>query len=216
MRYTDDQKATALKQLRTQTIAAVSEDTDIPADTLRRWQRDHHANRAATREAQLFNLQDQLAENAQQLAQAIDAQIDSAPLNQLATALNAVIDRYLKLDEHLHTAPTERVVRIEYQDAHGNIHKTPPWAKADPTADAPVQGGGLWTALWQDGDGQNPADTSGAQGRDDVVARADIWHGEPGVARPEDDAQPHQRGDQRERSPHRPAQRGQHQRAQRP
>ena len=191
MRYTDEQKATVLRQLRTQAVHAVSAQTGIPVWTVRRWQQDHQANRAAELEVRLLNLQEQLAENAQNLALAIDASIDGAPLNQLSSALNAVIDRYLKLDEHLQTrnqGQEERVIRIEYSDAEGNVYNTPHWATPDSAAETPVQGNGLWAALWQDGDGQSPVDADGAAGRDVLVDRADIRHGQPGMARPEDDA----------------------------
>ena len=115
-RYTAEQKQQALDVLEScgEDTALASAQTGIPAATLRRWVNQERKNRRARAQKQIERAHIQLADDAFRLSAAIGETIEGAPLNQLATALNAVIDRYLKLDEHLATC-------VHRPARHGNV-----------------------------------------------------------------------------------------------
>ncbi len=130
-------------------------------------------------------LHQQLEQDALQLAQAIEAAIDGAPLNQLATALGTVVDRYLKLDEYLQSKQSqesEQVIRIEYQYPDGTIHSTPPWANDDYEIPGAIQSDRLRQTLRQDGIRQDDGYVNGATRQDVLVAGTDVSDGESGMA----------------------------------
>lgn len=175
--------------------ARAARQTGIPESTLRRWARAQTAAPPAADgdplRATLAQVRQQLAVDALLLAQAVAAQIEGAPLNQLATALGTVIDRCLKVDEHLAGSVDEEhkgVIRIEYVYPDGSIHSSAPWATDDPEQPGALSCDRLRAALWQDGDGEDSAAGTGAAWGEVLVAGADLRDGESGVARPEDDA----------------------------
>lgn len=96
----------------------------------------------------------------ERLLAAIDEEsIAKATLAQRVTALG-VLSRILKQFEAASARPhstDQEVIRIEYQDAHGRIGRTPSWAGADSEETDPLPRRGLWSALWQDGDGEDSA-----------------------------------------------------------
>ena len=193
-RYTSDERETALAQLEANdgNISLTSLQTGVSAQTLRNWAQRKQAERTGRLYDKLCQLQEQLATNAQALAEAIDDALDGAPLNQLASALGIVTDRYIKLDELLAQTKVddeeEQVIRIEYQYPDGSIHHAPPWANDDLEVEGTLPGGGLRTAFWQNGNGQADADAHGlGSARDMLVAGSDLSNGKPGVGVFEDD-----------------------------
>ncbi|GAB4516085.1 MAG: hypothetical protein OHK0046_20730 [Anaerolineae bacterium] len=190
MRYTEAQKTQALQEMIQADIATVSAKTGIPASTLRRWWSQHQTARAERLARSLEHLQTQLAEGAAQTAEVLQTQINGAPLNQLASALGVLVDRFLKINDLLSQAEgtqQERRVQIEYKYPDGSIHATPPWAAEDSASADALPGGGLWSPFWQNGSGQDRHYRNGDARRGDVVARADLPDGRAGLAGFEDD-----------------------------
>lgn len=190
-RYTLADKLAALEAIteRGFDLDTVSRLQGIPPRTLRRWYQDRHAiQREATRDTML-RLQAQLAETALDVVQAMDPQrIADAPLNQLSAALNALIDRYLKLRDLDDDTDTERVIRFEYKYPDGTVHSTPPWTTADSGGDQSLQGGGVRQTLRQDGTGEtHHHGQSRASADEDLVAGTDLSDGESRLARSETD-----------------------------
>lgn len=130
----------------------------------------------------LKKIHEQLEQDALLLSQAIQTAIDGAPLNQLATALNAVLDRYLKLKEYLREEEVERVIRVEYQYADGTIHSTPPWANADYAVTGEIPGDLLRETIRENGTRQDAGHINGTGRENMLVARADLPDGESGLA----------------------------------
>jgi len=187
-RYTRAEKDCALDLLVDHPLKTVSEMTGVPVPTLRNWQTQHREQRVERLLERIETLHEQLAVNAVQIARALEPKIADAPLNQLSSALGAVIDRYLKIDDYL--AETlgrsgEHVVRIEYQYPDGTIHDAPPWAEDDSTGEVPASGGGVWPPLRED-DAGHDHDHRGGPGRgDDLVAGPHVYDGGSGVAGPQ-------------------------------
>jgi transposase-like protein len=136
-RYTAQEKADALKVLEANNgdFSATAKQLGMNRETLQRWSLDFREQRIERVRTQITRLHEQLAENALRLAQAMEHKIDDAPLNQVATALNTTVDRYLKIDDHLSTLQsddkTELKIRIEYMYQDGSIQNLPPWARPD-------------------------------------------------------------------------------------
>lgn len=198
-RYTYEEKRAALDTLAANgnDIPATSRATGIRRDTLRAWKRRHDEQRAERLYARIERLHEQLAENALGLAAALERSIESAPLNQVSTALGTLVDRYLKLDEYLEakqahsTDERERVYRIEYVYPDNTIHSSPPWARGRTDVFGPFQSSGVRTPVRQDGDGQDDDRGAGAEWDAVLVGRADVPDGEPGLARSENGAGGH-------------------------
>jgi transposase-like protein len=193
-RYTPEEKAEALDVLASceGDAAQASRRTGIPAQTLRRWVKAHQEQRPDRLRSHLERAHERLAEDALRLSKAINDQIEGAPLNQLATALGAVVDRFLKLDEQIAKMVAdnqgEQVIRVEYKYPDGTLHDRPYWARNNPEYTSPFQSGRVREALREDGDRQAGHRTNGLSGGDLLVAGADLSDGQPGLARLEDDA----------------------------
>jgi hypothetical protein len=197
--YTLDKKIRALNWLRDgQSYEHVSARTDIPVSTLQRW----HSQRDKLREEYKQQLRDEaaytmalvhnrMADKAVELVNALDAdRIEKAPLNQVASALGVLIDRFLKLEEAQKEsqASEEQVIRIEYYDAStGKVSQTPPWSESDSESSGTLQGRGLRATLRQDDDRPNYRNGKGVAWDADMVARSDLSDGESGLAGFEDD-----------------------------
>lgn len=192
--YTLQEKIAAIDQMAVESLTTVSARLDIPISKLRWWQRDsallrrqhteEQQQRAATCIAQA---QIAMAEASLRLVQALDEErIGKAPLNQIASALGVVVDRYLKLTGE--TPPAEQVIRFEYVSANGDVTHAPPWADGDSQVDGAVPRGGVWTTVRQDGAGETGTDRQGLRtGTDGLVARAYVPYGQSGMAGFEDD-----------------------------
>lgn len=190
--YSDEERDDAIKRLihNGGDVPRTSRDLNIPASTLRRWQEQHHQGRGERLLLQLEYLHERLIQNTLQLMDAVEGQIDGAPLNQLTSAVGTLVDRYFKLDEHLtqfNLTENEQVVRIEYKYPDGSIHDTPPWSEDDPEYEDTVQGRGLREAIRQNGHGTDEYHRPGESWADVLVAGSDLHNGEPGVARYQDD-----------------------------
>lgn len=190
-RYTPAEKRQALAWLEANgdAYAEASAQTGIPASTLRRWHEQQLEAQAQSDVEKLHRLRRRLIEAADQLAASLEAVIEDAPLHQRAGALGIVIDRYLRLGEVLPQEEQEQVIRIEYKYPDGSIHRVPPWAGQDFAGARPLQGRGLWQALWEDRNGQGRHHRNGAAGRAKLVAFPHVPDGEPGLARSEEPVQ---------------------------
>ena len=190
--YTKQQKQAALTALITDTVKQVSEETGIAPATLRRWRRKHKATRKQRHAAKQERLHETLGNNAIQIVDTMQDKIADAPLNQLATALNAVVDRYLKLDEKLaeqEAQNEEKVVRFEYIMPDGEVYDAPPWTMDDFHVPNPLSSGGLREAVWEDGDSQTDhRGESLSDGDDLLVAGPDVPNGRGSLAGFEDEA----------------------------
>ena len=134
-RYTDDQRQQALRILSAcgGNARQASVRTGIPASTLRAWAQQAHAAAPSDPNDAMLNLRQHLVENVLRLADSLEAKIDDAPLNQHAAALAQLIDRLIKLAEKLpQAAGDEPVIRVEYVNADGTAHDSPPWSGDDP------------------------------------------------------------------------------------
>lgn len=214
MPYTEEDKRAALDNLNLNKgdFQTTSAETGIRVPTLKKWAQ---AQRAQQMEHLHENVQDlhlQLAQSALHLAQAIDGAIDGAPLNQLTSALGTVIDRFLKIEEHLSQLDdqtSEQVIRVEYKDPDGSIHSTPLWARGDPDQPTAIQGRGVRQALWQDGDREDDRRAGSYEREGVLVARADLSDGDASLARPENlSADSRSHTDQRNGASHRLSERG--------
>ena len=188
-RYTQEEKAHALDLMVDQEAAQVSETTGIPVVTLRRWKQQHDEQRFARLLAQLEDLHEKLVHNAVQLARRMAEVMDDAPLNQLSSALGVVIDRYLKVDEHLSETVKrtgEQIVRFEYRHPDGSIHESPPWAEEDHEHEDALSGGGVWPAVREDGAGHDNNPRESDDGRPYMVASPYVYDGESGMEGDED------------------------------
>lgn len=176
-------------------VHAVSTATGISPRHLRRWRAG--AEDILARYARQQNLlgarrmadaRAVLADRALALAQACDDdRIASAPLNQVASALGVIIDRYLKL-EPTDPAMNEQVIRFEYTHPDGQTRSAPPWADDDPASADALQGGRLRAALGQDRTGEDRHHRSGsARPGTRLVAHAHLSDVVAGMARPEDE-----------------------------
>lgn len=198
-RYSLEEQIAALSALEEHggDVATTATSTGIPAEALRRWykqqaalQREYQQRQQAQAALLMTQVQRKLAEKSLQIVDALDEEhIAKAPLNQLATALGILIDRYLKLTDDV-PQDTEQVIRFEFQTPEGVISATPPWANHDTRTSSALQSGGVRTTLWQDDAGKTAADGKGALRRAaNVVAGADLSDGESGMAGFEDDDQ---------------------------
>lgn len=133
--YTEEEKRKALDCLRENggNCRLTSRATGIPLRTLQSWtQREQNAADQAETEQAMARMRQRLVENVLRLADSLEAKIDDAPLNQHASALAQLVDRLIKLAEKLpQSNPDDDVIRIEFVDADGSVHQTPPWSRDD-------------------------------------------------------------------------------------
>ena len=189
-RYTTQEKQAALRTLDScgGDFNQAAAQTGIPARTLRKWQAQWREQRAGRLLGKIERLHEQLVDDAGQIAQAVEQAIEGAPLNQLASALGVVIDRTLKVHEHLgelRKSEGEEVTRIEYY-YDGEVHEAPPWADPDFEGVGPVHGGGLRETLRENGNREVYYPRESDQWGKMLVAGADLPDGEPGLAGFED------------------------------
>ena len=173
-------------------VQLTSEQTGIPARTLREWRQGEAELRRVYRQRQRqrlawlkFDLSLKMLERGQDILARMDAEmLDKAPLSQLASALSALVSHALKLEEAADelVGGEEQVIRLEYY-YDGEVQSAPPWAGASEGRPRAVQGGRLREALGQDGAGQVAAAGERREAADArVVAGADAADGEPGLA----------------------------------
>ena len=188
-RYTKDEKIRALDSLQVNggDLHKTASETGVPFVTLRGWQRKLQAQQERQELEMLQKLRRRLLESAVRLADRVNETVLEAPLNQCATALSAVIDRFMKLEEFLpKNNAHEQVIRIEYLHPDGTIHSSPPWASSHHGHEGEVQSGGVWSPFWKDRNGQDAHHGMRDTARPVLVARPDLPDGESGVAGLED------------------------------
>ena len=199
MRYTPQQRADALRQLRANdnNINAVSEKTGIHVKTLRKWRYQHESERAERLLTRLQQLEEDLIENTLQIVESLNDVIENAPLNQRTSAIGTLVDRYLKVNEHLREIADnqteendEKVIRIEYVDPDGSTHDTPYWTRADFTGGSTLQSDSLRETLREDLRGQDSHLRERDEREDLLVAGTDHSNGGASVARPEEESTP--------------------------
>ena len=129
-----------------------------------------------------------MADKALDLVQAINEEaIAKAPLNQIASTLGVLVDRYLKLGDAVPEDDTEKVVRFEYF-YDGSTHLAPPWANPDYRGPQTLQGGRVRSPLRQDDAGADYTNGKSDSSWDaDLVAGPDLSDGGTGLARFEDE-----------------------------
>ena len=193
--YSLDNKIDALNQIERHdgNIASVSDVLEIPEGTLKNWKqrekdfrRQYRKRQERQRDPLVEDLRLQMLQRGQViLARMDDETIAKAPLNQLASALSALVSHALKLEEAINEIDEqeERVVRFEHY-YNGSVHLAPPWAGASEGFDRTLQDRGVWEALGQDRAGQDhPAASSNGAEAALLVDGADKHDGEPGLAR---------------------------------
>lgn len=194
-KYSLDTKIDALNQIDRHDgdVALVGDLMEIPERTLRGWQglegelRNRHRRRQRRQRDRLaVALQLEMLERGQEILRRMDEEtLAKAPLNQLASALGALVSHALKLEEAIEEIDEqeEKVIRFEYF-YDGAVQAAPPWTGASEGFDRSLQSSGLWEALGQDGAGQDDTVAAGAGGEEArVVAGADPADGEPSLAR---------------------------------
>ena len=186
--YSLHEKIIALEQVALEGFTATSTSLDIPITILRRWQKDTTLRQQIAEEqkqraaACIAQAQIAMAEVSVRLLQALDEErIAKAPINQIASALGVVVDRYLKLTGE--TPPVEQVIRFEYIHANGDVAQSPPWADDHSQVNGAIPRRGVWASIRQDGIGETGIDRQGVRAwRSDMVARPYVPHGESGLA----------------------------------
>lgn len=195
-KYSLDTKIDALNQIDQNDgdVAVVSDLLEIPERTLRGWQGVEGDLRSKQRKRQrrqrdrlTVELQLGMLERGRAILRQMDSEtLAKAPLNQLASALSALVNHALKLEEaidEIDEQEEEKVIRFEYF-YDGAVQEVPPWTGASEGFDRSLQSSGLWEALGQDRAWQGDTAASGAMGEEArMVAGADSSDGEPGLAR---------------------------------
>ena len=202
-RYTLDTKIHALNQLDKYEgdTLRIADELSIPLSTLQKWHAKASSLRKRYRQRnkrQADHLKSDLQVAMLDRSMAIlnrmdDETLNNAPLNQLATALSALVNHALKLeeaieedDEQEEQGQQEQVIRIEYY-YDGEVHNAPPWAEESPEESSPIQDGGVRSEM-----GENRTRQNGNHGQCDhrqdawLVADPDLSDVESGMARFED------------------------------
>ncbi|MGJ3237364.1 MAG: hypothetical protein ACFE0Q_01530 [Anaerolineae bacterium] len=195
--YTLTRKMQTLWLLREHSLAEASAISGIPTSTIRDWHKQADSIRQAhytqLHEEGLHRVlvaQNRMADKIIELVGAIDAdRIGSAPLNQLASTLGVLVDRFLRIHDAKDLQQTDNnTYRIEYYDARTDqVSDTPPWATDDSVDESALHRSYLWQTLWQDRTGEADRDRDGLAGEADLVAGTDLSDGESGLARPQGD-----------------------------
>jgi transposase-like protein len=215
--YTLDDKIKALDAIHDEqmSFSHAEDELGISASTLSNWQKqennlrhEHRLHQAQRRTRTMLQVQQNIADTTLRVVDHMtDEALEGASLSQLASALNALVGRFLNLQDNLNElieqSTGEKVIRIEYYDAStGRVSDAPPWAgRADtpgktgasarrtddhPAGDLPaeeaVRGGGVRQTLRQDDDGADSHQRDGDTGSPDMVAGSDLPNGGAGLA----------------------------------
>ncbi len=169
-RYTKLEKARALEQVKLYggNFQEAAAKTGIDRHTLARWHAAHDASPEAPvetparppltpEEKTLKYVVGQLFETAVYLVKAIGMEMDDMTASQRITALSQVLTQIAKLDAFVTEDEHEKVIRIEYIDADGSVHRSPPWTRRDSHVEGALPGDRVWTPFWEDDDGQDSA-----------------------------------------------------------
>lgn len=193
-------------------VGTASTNVKVPTRTLHNWLREENdlrrqfqMQRQRQTRQMVKELQFGMLSRGQEILACMNVEaLEKAPLNQLATALGALVSNALKLEEAMDEIDDqeEKVIRFEHF-YDGSLHEAPPWAGASEGFDRSLQGSGVWEALGQDRAGQADHSGDGASEETLLVAGADASDGEPGLARLESEHAANGRHrHQRDRTPH--------------
>ncbi len=189
-RYTPEEKQNTLSALRANNgdISLTSAQTDVPAATLRAWERKEREQAPQRKADMVQQLQMMLLKTSIRILGEPNLR-KHAPLNHRASAVGVYVDRFLKLENAAINANSEgQVIRFEFQYPDGSIHSTPQWANEDYADRDALPDSGVRTQVRQDGNGQTAADRKSTLGAETLlVDGSDLPDGEPGLARPEND-----------------------------
>ncbi|MEO1167026.1 MAG: hypothetical protein AAFV98_24815 [Chloroflexota bacterium] len=188
----------AVWMLREHTYKEVSAVTGFSTRRIRQWEQAYDQLQATSHRYEhdeavykIAIAQKKMADKIIKLVDALtDDKIDKSPLNQIASALGVVTDRFLRIHDakQIEDTPNDHPIRIEYYDATtGKVGDAPPWTTTNPDDGQPLHGGFLRTTVRQNGTGETHRDGTGISGNDGLVARTHISDGESRLARPEDD-----------------------------
>lgn len=199
--YTLDTKIHALNQLDkyddTERIAA---ELAIPLSTLQKWRtrasslRKRYRQRNKRRAAHLkSDLQVAMLDKSMAILNRMDDEtLDNAPLNQLASALSALVNHAMKLEEAIEDddeqekGQQEQVIRFEFV-SDGRITDTPPWTENSTDPSSAVQDSSVRQEVGENGTGENHNNgRSGISREAYLVADPDLSDVESGMARFED------------------------------
>lgn len=182
-------------------VRLTAKNLEIPYETLKSWRGQSGDLRKQYRkklfgqfEALKVELHVQMLARGLKIVEAMSAEtIQNAPLSQLGTALNTLVNYALKLEEAIveddEQEDNEKVIRIEYL-YNGELHRTPPWAENGDEQPNAVQDYRVWEKMGKNRVGQDPSDREGTQQqRAWLVAGADLSDGEPSVAGFEEDGE---------------------------
>lgn len=194
-RYTLDTKIDALNQLDQLDgdILLGSETLKIPVGTLRHWLRDEDDLRRShsdKQERHLSRLKAELQTNMLEkgldiVARMDDETLDKAPLNQLATALGALVNHALKLEEDIddNHEQDEKIVRFQFVSGD-RITRTPPWTVESTRESSTAQDSSVRETMGQNGTGKNNHAHRDAVSRDAwLVAHPNLSDVESGLER---------------------------------
>lgn len=187
-------KISALAALEEASIESVAERYRVTVDTIKTWIRQeatlHEAYQAQMRrqnERNLLALQNRMVLQANRMVAAMDeTDLQETPLNQLASTLGILLDRYLKLDPVL-TTQQPQVIRIEYQYPDGSTHPAPHWATGDSASTPPFQGDRMRATLGKDRIGEDDLDSSSPASTTNMVDRSHLRDVAASLARFETD-----------------------------
>lgn len=173
-------------------IAAASEALAISMPSLVKWRgqerelRKAYSQRRQRERARLLSdLQMRMLERGQAVLAMLDERkLESATVNQLASALGSLIGNALKLADVIEEFHEERELLIRHEYVYdGAVQDAPPWADRGDGQPRAFQSGGLREALGQDHAGQNGHTGSSAmEGQTRLVAGADLSDSQPGLA----------------------------------
>lgn len=158
-RYALDHKALVLAILQKNggDVQLTSQQTGVPARTLRDWRRQSlgvpppsifpppppHSPSPLVEEEQageeeqpdprdqFFQLRELMMREALTLATSLASDMAHTPVSQRASALTRLVDRILRLDDVLPRNWPEMVIRHEYHYPDGTLHDVPPWQSED-------------------------------------------------------------------------------------
>ena len=196
-RYSIADKWNTIWLLRDNDVKKASEISGVPVSTIKKWQKNYEQIKAEffkyEHDEGIYRLiiaQNRMADKIGELINAITAEkIESAPLNQLSSAVGVLVDRFLRIHDakEIEQADTENRYTIEYYDATtGKVGTTPPWAEDDSIDESALHSSYLWQTLWENRIGEAGDTRNGSEGQDNLVARTHVSNGESGLARPED------------------------------
>lgn len=196
-RYSIIEKMKVVWSLADKSVKEISQETGIPASTIRKWQKNYEKIKGDYYKYlhdegihKVLVAQNRMADKIGNLTDAItEEKIKNAPLNQLSSAIGVLVDRFLRIHDAKEIEETNQENRyiIEYYDATtGETTRTPPWAEDDAMDESALHSSFLWQKIRENGTGEADSNGNGRAGDDGLVARTHLSDGESGLARLEE------------------------------